>query len=137
MTFHDERLASIIQTLKSMGFKITAQRIAIISALLKLDKTHPTLTDIHREAVKIAPSISFSTVYMTVKTLEELGFVRLFSHKGDTVVETSVKPHINVLLKDDKIVDIEDPEMIKYIKEKLGEKGIRTEKFIVNIIAWD
>jgi Fur family peroxide stress response transcriptional regulator len=136
ISYEDDRLARIIQMLKNKGFKITAQRIAIINALLKLDKTHPTLTDIHREATKVAPTISFSTVYITVKTLEELGLVKLFSHKGDTVVETDIKPHINVILEDNKIIDIEDPEIIECIKDKLAWHGIDADKFIVNIIAW-
>lgn len=134
--YGDERLASILRLLKSKGLKITAQRIAVINALLKLDKKHPTLTEIHKEASKVAPTISFSTVYITIKTLEELGLVRLFSHKGDTVVETDVKPHVNVIIGDGKIVDVEDPEIVNYIKEKLDKHGIKTDKFIVNVIAW-
>ncbi|GAB6148196.1 Fur family transcriptional regulator [Stetteria hydrogenophila] len=131
----DKRLEEVIRLLKSKGFKITAQRVAIINAILKLHGKHPTLTEIHREAAKMAPMISFSTVYTTAKMLEELGLVKLFSHKGDTVVETDTNRHVNVILGDGRIIDLHDPELVKYLREKLAQHGIKSDNFIVNVIV--
>ena len=127
---------AIVEMLRSRGFKITSQRIAIISSLMRLKKKHPSLMEIHREASKMAPTISFSTVYTTLKMLEELGLVRLFSHQGDTLVEVDLKPHINVILEDGRIIDIEDEDLVKCIMEKLREHGVNAKDFLVNIMVW-
>lgn len=128
---------AVVEMLRRKGFKITSQRIAIISSLMRLKKRHPSLMEIHKEASKMAPTISFSTVYTTLKMLEELGLVRLFSHHGDTLVEVDLKPHINVILEDGRIIDIEDDELVNSIVSKLREHGVEARDFLVNIMVWD
>lgn len=130
----DLTIEEIMEELRKRGLKVTSQRLAVIRALIKLRDKHPTMTMIHEEAMKMAPTISFSTVYTTLKMLEALGMIKLFSHQGDTVVEVNPEPHINVIV-DDKIVDVRDEELVNIIRERLKKHGIDADRIIVNVIA--
>jgi Fe2+ or Zn2+ uptake regulation protein len=130
----EARIEEIIEGLRRRGLKVTSQRLAVIRALLNLRDKHPTMTMIHKEAMKMAPTISFSTVYTTLKTLESLGMIKLFSHHGDTVVEVNVDPHINVI-RDEEIIDVYDPELVEEIRKRLNKHGIDADKIIVNVLV--
>jgi Fur family peroxide stress response transcriptional regulator len=52
----------LIESLRKKGYKLTAQRLEIIS-LLARDMTHPGAGDIFRKVRKRVPQISMSTVY--------------------------------------------------------------------------
>ena len=64
-----------IKKLRSKGFKLTPQRLAVIKYMIG-NKTHPSALTIHKDLKKRYPSLSFSTIYNTLNVLEEIGEVR-------------------------------------------------------------
>lgn len=64
----------ILQELKRMGCRITAQRLILIDILLKDECS--SCKEIYYQAVKQDPTIGLATVYRMVKTLEEAGLIQ-------------------------------------------------------------
>jgi len=64
-----------IQKLRSEGFKLTPQRLAVIRYMLG-NTEHPSALKIHKELKRRYPTLSFSTVYNTLSTLEQINEVQ-------------------------------------------------------------
>ena len=60
-----------IQALRQEGFKLTPQRLAVIKFMLG-NRDHPSARMIHLELKRKYPTLSFSTVYNTLKVLEKI-----------------------------------------------------------------
>lgn len=60
--------------LREAGVRITRPRRVILSILSEAGD-HPDAMEIFRRAVDVDPGISLSTVYRTMKVLEELGAI--------------------------------------------------------------
>lgn len=70
----------LISLLRTEGYRITPQRIAIIDYVLET-KSHPTAEQIHKEILKNYPMTSLSTVY---KTIELMKAKNLISETGSS-----------------------------------------------------
>ncbi len=79
-----ERIEAFITACKNIGLKITPQRIAVYEILLNRED-HPTVEDIYMELREKYPFVSLATVYRTVETLEELGFVKKVAYWGGSL----------------------------------------------------
>ncbi|HNS66094.1 MAG TPA: Fur family transcriptional regulator [Mesotoga infera] len=64
-----------IALLKSRGYRITPQRVAILR-ILKDNTCHPNVEDVFRSVIKIYPNISMATVYNVMEVLEREGIVK-------------------------------------------------------------
>jgi len=97
---------SLIKSLREKGYKLTSQRLEIIS-LLARDMTHPGAGDIFRKVRKRVPQISMSTVYYTLDMLKKEGLLReLEFYDRDNRYDVTVADHINLICKKcGKIVD--------------------------------
>jgi Fe2+ or Zn2+ uptake regulation protein len=62
------------QRLHSQGGRMTSQRKLILAALDSLD-THPTAEELHAIAARDDPSLNLSTVYRTLRWLEQEGLI--------------------------------------------------------------
>ena len=88
---------SIIRALRGKGYKATPQRIAIGRFALQ-SRNHPTIQMIYSEVKKSYPTISLSTVYKTVKILQEAGLIQELNYpKDQTRFDSFMEPHINLL----------------------------------------
>ncbi len=65
----------IAQILRSEGFKVTPQRIAIYDAL-RGHHNHPTAEMIYHSLRPTHPSMSLATVYKTMEIFEKLALLR-------------------------------------------------------------
>jgi Fur family peroxide stress response transcriptional regulator len=94
MTAHQkERLEKFVKVCKEKGLKITPQRLAVYEILLRR-KDHPTVEEIYEEVKKTYPFVSLATVYRTVETLEELGFIKRVAYWGSSVrYDANVQEH--------------------------------------------
>ena len=68
-------IAQVIARFREAGLKITPQRTTICH-LLQDDESHPSAEEIYRKALRVHPSISFTTVYKTLQTLRDLGEIQ-------------------------------------------------------------
>jgi len=130
-----ENLDMIMKELKKTGMKQTPQRIEVVRTLLKLKDNHPTLNQVYNDAKKRVPTLSFSTLYMIIKKLEELGVIKLFDLLGETRIEVNNKPHINIIdLCNREIHDYDDDSLVRKIVE---ETGLDYSSFVlINILVY-
>ena len=67
--------ADIAARLREAGFRVTAPRVAVL-AELEQDRSHPNALDIHARLSPRHPSLSLSTVYLTLEAFAKAGLVR-------------------------------------------------------------
>lgn len=63
-----------MQKYKDIGLKLTPQRLAVLS-YLEGNTDHPSADDIYKAVSVQHPTMSFATVYNTLDTLREKGYV--------------------------------------------------------------
>jgi Fur family peroxide stress response transcriptional regulator len=83
MAHQKERLEEFVKICKEKRLKITPQRLAVYEILLRRED-HPTVEEIYEEVKETYPFVSLATVYRTVETLEELGFIKRVAYWGSS-----------------------------------------------------
>lgn len=113
----------LLKGLREKGYKLTSQRIEIIS-LLARDRTHPGAGDIFRKVKKRVPQISMSTVYYTLDMLKKEGLLReLEFYDRDNRYDVTIADHINLICK--KCGKIEDfPGELPYSYTQVQQKTV-------------
>ena len=96
-----------MQKYKSMGLKLTPQRLAILE-YLDGNKDHPSAELIYRDVTKKFPTMSFATVYNTLETLKKSGkIMELTIDPERKRFDPNPKPHHHLIcVKCKKIEDI-------------------------------
>jgi Fe2+ or Zn2+ uptake regulation protein len=90
--------ASIIRMLREQGLKLTAQRIAVIEALIEKTPLHPGASLIYQEARKRVKSLSLSTVYATLNEFSKYGIIKMLEFdKMENRYEGNISAHINLI----------------------------------------
>jgi Fur family transcriptional regulator, peroxide stress response regulator len=119
-------VASIIQTLRSKGYKATPQRIAICKFAL-LSREHPSVQRIYSEVRKTHPTVSLATIYKTLQILKESGSIQELDFPYDqTRYDPYLAPHINLVCsRCGKIQDLDDS-----IAQELIKRVVTVTKFI-------
>ncbi|HEY5133847.1 MAG TPA: Fur family transcriptional regulator [Candidatus Krumholzibacteriaceae bacterium] len=88
-----------IQKLRSGGFKLTPQRLAVIRYMLG-NTEHPSALKIHKELRRRYPTLSFSTVYNTLGMLEKIAEVQSLHIFDDYLnYDPTIAPHIHLYCK--------------------------------------
>ena len=117
----------ISQILRSEGFKVTPQRIAIYDAL-RSHHNHPTAEMIYHSLRPQHPSMSLATVYKTMEIFEKIGLVRVLE-VGDERAhydwDTAAHSHIRCI-RCNKIEDLMgvDLKAISNIAEQASDYHI-------------
>ena len=89
----------LIAKLRSKGYKITPQRIAICELILS-SKDHPTADQVYQKVKKKYPSLSLATVYQALHLLTEMGLLQeLGFSNGVSRYDPNTSPHINIVCK--------------------------------------
>ncbi|MBA9082602.1 Fur family ferric uptake transcriptional regulator [Bartonella chomelii] len=114
-----DRKQNYEQVLRTAGLRITRQRRIILDILTDTDD-HPNAFEIFQHANKIDSSISLSTVYRTMKTLEENGTIHRHAFSGgpSRFEQANGQHH-------DHLIDVETGHIIEFqsdIIEKLQEE---------------
>ncbi|RXT07822.1 Fur family transcriptional regulator [Ammoniphilus sp. CFH 90114] len=100
----------VIEKIKEKGGRVTIQRLAIINVLLKLD--HPTAEEIYQFMKKEFPTLSFTTVYNTLHSLQEMGILREYHFGEASRFEMAEKSHHHFLCYScGKMEDIDESEI--------------------------
>ena len=119
----------LITKLRSKGYRITPQRLAICKLVLS-SKDHPTAEQIYEKVKKTYPTISLATVYFTLDLLRTLGLLQElgFSDRSSRY-DPNTSPHINIICpKCGEIYDYEAESIKKMwfqIVEEMGFKPLR------------
>ncbi len=86
--------------LRSRGFKVTPQRLAIYEVLYN-SKEHPSAEMIFSRLQSVYPTMSLATVYKTIEILREIGLVQILNAGEDSFrydANTDNHPHIRCLI---------------------------------------
>ena len=101
-----------IKRLEAHNIRPSAQRISIMEYLLT-HRTHPTVDTIYNDLVEKMPTLSKTTIYNTLKLLEEQkAIMELTIDKKTVHYDGMTMPHSHFMCKKcGKIIDIPLPEM--------------------------
>jgi Fur family peroxide stress response transcriptional regulator len=88
---------SHIALLREAGLRSTPQRLAIVDVVF--DRHHPTVAEIHETVRRQFPTIGLATVYNTLRSLTERGFVRELPFGDATRFDVNVEPHANLVCR--------------------------------------
>ncbi|MGU3576878.1 Fur family transcriptional regulator [Brucellaceae bacterium C25G] len=101
------------QQLRSAGVRITRQRRIILN-ILSDSEDHPDALEIFKRAVEVDNSISLSTVYRTMKLLEEQGAIHRHAFNGGpSRFENAASEH------HDHIIDMESGDLVEFHSDKI------------------
>lgn len=115
MTVIDERAAHYEAQLRSAGIRMTKQRLAIIQVLAETDD-HPDANEIFHRAFAKDSSISLSTVYRTMRVLEQSGTIHRHAFAdGRSRFEHAGGEH------HDHLIDVETGAVIEFRSEKIEQ----------------
>jgi Fur family peroxide stress response transcriptional regulator len=89
-------LDGTLMVLRAKGFKITPQRVGILS-YLDGNKNHPTAKAIFEDLRPNYPSMSFATVYNTMQALAEAGLVQEIVAKEKSHFDPDTSDHDHAL----------------------------------------
>lgn len=125
----DERLIrvarekdKILELFRKEGLRITKQRKLILDIVFEHECT--CCKEIYYQASKRDKSIGIATVYRMVNVLGELGVFQtnVPYRLSDSVAETPAKG-CRMILKDQKVVELDDNEWQTVLNEALARKG--------------
>jgi Fur family transcriptional regulator, peroxide stress response regulator len=95
----DARRRSFTLQCRDRGLRLTAQRMAVFQALVG-DSTHPTAEFMFIRIRETLPSLSLSTVYRILESLESEGLIRRVStSNGVTRFDANLDPHQHLICR--------------------------------------
>lgn len=107
------RTGDLEAVLRSAGLRITRQRRTIL-AILAEGGDHPDALALFRRAARQDPSISLSTVYRTMKVLEERGAIQRHTFEGGPArFEQADGAH------HDHLIDLDTGAVIEFRSERI------------------
>ena len=108
---------SLEKICQERGLRLTDQRKIIVRLLEETvadTKFHPNVDELYERALKIDQKISVSTVYRTVKLLEENGIIEKHDFKaGKARYEVSTDSH------HDHLIDVNSGEIIEFVDDEI------------------
>jgi Fur family peroxide stress response transcriptional regulator len=119
---------SHITLLREAGLRSTPQRLAIVDEVF--NRHHPTVGEIYETVRRQFPTIGLATVYNTLRSLTERGFVRELPFGDATRFDVNIEPHANlVCTRCGKIEDAGGCEdLISQMKSRVATgEGFRPE----------
>lgn len=83
--------------LREAGLRSTPQRLAIVRDVFLLN--HPTVAEVYETVREQFPTIGLATVYNTLRSLTERGYVRELPFGDATRFDVNVMSHANLVCK--------------------------------------
>ena len=107
------------RVLRDAGVRITRQRRAILQVLSEADD-HPDAAEIFRRAAAVDASVSLTTVYRTMKLLEEKGEIHRHAFEGGpSRFEHADAAH------HDHLIDLDTGNVIEFHSDKIEAPATR------------
>ncbi len=104
-----------VAALQRAGFRITAQRIAVLHVLAEAED-HPDVAELHLRAKIADPKISIATVYRTIAALEQAGMVTRHSFEGASARFERVDK-----LHHDHIIDLDSGQIVEFQSDRIEQ----------------
>lgn len=122
-----KRLKNMLEALRSRGYRITPQRLAILKILAE-SRGHPSVESIYKEVKAAFPTTSLATIYKTLTLLKELGQVLElgFADWGSRYDGNRPFPHPHIICTQcGAIVDPENESMSVMTQEMAQASGFK------------
>ena len=115
---------------------LTPQRRAVLQAVAESDK-HPTAGEIFESARRRLPSISFATVYNSLKYLTDAGLVREINFgKGSSRYDRETARHDHaVCSRCGRLVDFDLPETTRLIRAAARRSRFKPESVHLTLVG--
>src|SRR5438270_6164747 len=115
---------------------LTPQRRAVLQAVAESDE-HPTAGEIFEAARKSLPSISFATVYNSLKYLTEAGLVHEMNFgKGSSRYDRVTSRHDHaVCSRCGKLVDFDLPETTQLVRAAARRSRFKPESVHLTLVG--
>lgn len=107
------KISFIEEACLAKGMRMTEQR-RVIARVLSGAQDHPDVEELHRRAVAIDDNISISTVYRTVKMLEDAGIIERHDF-GDGRARYEQMPDEH----HDHLIDLRSGRVIEFRSEEI------------------
>lgn len=107
------KISLIEEACLARGMRMTEQR-RVIARVLSGAQDHPDVEELHRRAVAIDDNISISTVYRTVKMLEDAGIIERHDF-GDGRARYEQMPDEH----HDHLIDLRSGQVIEFRSEQI------------------
>ena len=116
------------KTVESGSRRLTPQREAVLRVIQQSDD-HPTASDIFEAARRLRPSLSYATVYNSLKYLREAGLVREIAFgDGASRYDRELERHDHAICSVcGKLVDFELPEAAQLLRAAARKSRFRAE----------
>ncbi len=109
----EEKLTAIEEACISRGMRMTGQR-RVIARVIGEAQDHPDVEELYRRAAKIDDKISISTVYRTVRLLEDAGIVERHDFReGRARYEPAPDEH------HDHLINLRTGEVMEFRSEEI------------------
>ncbi len=133
-------MASMVQTLKEQGHRLTPQRQLILEAI-EASEGHVSAESVHARVAAQFPQVNISTVYRTLELLQNLGMVT-HTHFDDGVAKyhlASLAAHQHMVCRrcgDEREIDVRvlDP-LDQHLREQYGFAADLAHFAIVGLCA--
>jgi Fur family peroxide stress response transcriptional regulator len=114
------------------GLPLTAQRTAVLEAVLDLDD-HPTADRVQEAVARRDPGVSRATVYRALESLARIGVITKACHPGKAIrydSRTETHHHL-VCLRCDEVIDISDERLDALPVPDASRYGLEVSDFRV------
>jgi Fe2+ or Zn2+ uptake regulation protein len=93
------RIADVAARLREAGLRVTAPRVAVLEELER-NRSHPNPVEVHRLLSARHPSLSLSTVYLTIEAFAKAGLLRRMpARDGHLRVDGVVEEHDHAICR--------------------------------------
>lgn len=125
---------SHIELLREAGLRSTPQRLAIVNEVFQ--RHHPTVGEVYETVRRQFPTIGLATVYNTLRSLTERGYLRELPFGDATRFDVNVEPHTNlVCTRCGRIEDSSDcDDLIREIRSRVASgAGFKPESQRIDV----
>ncbi len=125
----EDRFQQMLDKLKSLDFRITPQRLAVLR-ILSASEDHPTAEQIFEKVKTAFPTTSLATIYKTIALLKSLNEVLELGFPDGSNRYDGNKPFPHPHVVCTRCRKIMDPELISLdeLKDEIGKKtGFRID----------
>ena len=133
MNYKEEQNQLLLKKCREHGLKITPQRCAIFSELIR-DKSHPTAEQVFKRVKNKLPNVSFDTVNRTLLSLADIGLLEIVASRDKAKrfdPNTGTHNHFQCI-KCLTLIDFEDNKLNKiHVPSSLNENVILNKSIIL------
>jgi Fur family peroxide stress response transcriptional regulator len=123
----------IVQILRDKGLRVTPQRFAVYTNLLKRGD-HPTVEQLLRDLNQDAPTSSQSTIYSSLQALCAVGLVReVLLEEGVCRYDANVAPHHHFRCRQCGVIEDIAWEKLQGLQVEQLQPGIQVDSYEVTL----